>query len=287
MKKYRYVISYIKNEFVYAGHLQALGAASIVFASSVLFNTRIHWSGILVAYLVFYSAYIFDRFKGLKTDSLTNSERTQHILTYKRKIPVIIASVGLFTLILLLYFSNFYALLVAIGVITLGLFYDSFFKKITKKITAFKNFYVALPFAVMVLFPFIFYSHPLTKEIGYSVIIFFSLVLLKMFLLQVFLDIKDIDSDKQQGLRTVPVIIGENNTFKLLKIANIIITFLILSIFLYKNILPKFSLILLLTIPFDFYSLKISKQDKYKGYVLVSMGFILWFILIGITKILI
>lgn len=47
MSNFRKVLKLILNEFIYGGHIQSFGAASVVFVSGILLKIQITW-GILV-----------------------------------------------------------------------------------------------------------------------------------------------------------------------------------------------------------------------------------------------
>ena len=98
----------------------------------------------------------------------------------------------------------------------------------------------------------------------------------------VFLDIKDIESDRKEGLQTIPVMLGIKKTITFLAILNFIGTITIMVLIFYLNVLPKSILMLLFTIPFDFYCYSLVKKQKNFGYILQSGKFILWPFLIFI-----
>ena len=284
--KIKEILNLIWEEFIYGGHLQSLGAASIVFVSGILLEINITWDILFVAYLIFYSLYLYNRFKEIKIDYLTNPQRTEYLKTYINQTPLILLLVILVLIGSLIYFSNVWALIFSLLLVFFGLLYTTTFKNFTKKIPLFKNFYVAAFFASLVFFPVIYYSYPLTKTLILGLLIFATFVYLKTLMMQILLDLKDVESDKKQELLTFPVIFGKEKTFITLKIISILTTTLIPIIFsLYFNIFPKSVLLLFLTIPFDFYCFKIAHQQKYFGYILMSGKFVLWPILILIGEI--
>ncbi len=274
----------IWNEFIYGGHFQSLGAASIVFASAILLNIKVTWNCLFVAYLIFYPLYLYNRFKEIEIDYLTNPRRTEYLKTYIDRTPII-----LFLVIILIgsliYFSNLLALILSLFLVFFGLLYSVIFKKFTRKIALFKNFYVSAFFASLVFFPVIYYSYPLTRVLIVSTSIFTLFVYLKAFMMQILLDLKDLESDKKEGLLTFPVIFGREKTFNALKIISILFTLPIPIISsLYFDIFPKSILMLLLTIPFNFYCFEKAREQNYFGYILSSGEFILWSILILIGE---
>jgi len=119
-----------------------------------------------------------------------------------------------------------------------------------------------------------------------SALVLGMFIFFKAFIVQIFLDIKDIESDRKEGLRTFPIIIGKEKTLIILSISNLIVTITVPIIFsLYLNIFSKLILMLIFTIPFDFYCYSLAKKEKYFGYILQSGEFLLWLFLILIGKI--
>ena len=280
------ILKIVWQEFIYGGHLQSLGAVSIVFVSGILLKINITWDCFFITYLIFYPLYLYNRFKEIEIDYLTNPQRTEYLKTYISQSSLVLPLIILILIGSLIYFSNFWTLIFALLLVFFGLLYSVIFKKLTKKIALFKNFYVAVFFTLLVFFPVIYYSYPLTSTLIFGLLIFMAFVCFKAFMMQILLDLKDVASDKKEKLLTLPVIFGEKKTFNVLKIISILTTIPILLIFsLYFNIFPKSILMLLLTIPFNFYCFKLAREQKYFGYILASGEFLSWSILILIGEI--
>lgn len=278
MKKF---LTFIWDEFIYGGHLQCLGVVGIVYISGFLLEIPISWEVLLSIYLIFYPTYINDRFQWMKLDSLTNPERVKHFKNYLLLIPKLILFSILFLIILLVYIGNFKFSIFALLLLIFGLLYPIYFKNLTKKVIAFKNFYVAIFFAAIAVAPVIYYSYPISTSLIFSLIILMFLIFLKTVLMQVLLDCKDIETDKYLKLLTIPILIGKEKTLSLLKILSPTITFLILFIAVFLlQAFPIQMLILLFTIPFNLYSYKLTQKGNYFGYVLESGEFLFWFILV-------
>ena len=282
MKK---LFNLIWKEFIYGGHSQCLGAVGIVYISSFLLDIKVD-SGILLAtYLIFYPIYINDRFKWIQLDRLTNPERTKHFETYLSLMPKLILLSILFLLILLIYIGNFKFSIFALLLLIFGLLYPLYFKNLTKQIIAFKDFYVAMFFTAIAAASVIYYSYPLSTLMTVSLVGLMLLVFLKTVLMQILLDCKDIESDKSLGLLTIPLLIGKEKTLSFLKISNASITTLILLIAVFFRLFPIRMLILLFTIPFNFYSYNLTQKGNYFGYLLGSGEFLFWLILVLFFKI--
>jgi len=277
------ILKSIWDEFIYGGHLQSLGAASIVFVSGILLKIQITWDILFITYLMVCPIYLYNRFKEINIDYFTNPERTRHLRSYVRFMPTIFYLIVFFLIISLIYFSNLWVLIFGLFLVTLGLLYTAFIKKSTKRIIFFKNIYVSISFVLLPFFLAAYYSY---SVITVSILSLSLFIFIKAFLMQIFLDIKDIESDKKERLQTFPIAVGIKKTLIFLSVFNVIAT-ITLPIFFsfYLNIFPKLILMLIFTLPFDFYCYKLAKKQKYLGYILQSGEFILWPLLILLGEI--
>ena len=276
------IVNSIWNEFVYGGHLLSFGAVSIVYTASILLDIRITWDFLLVVYLGTESVYLYNRFKEYKVDFLTNPERTEHIKKYVKYIPFIIFLMTFSAIVFVVYFNKISALTFGLLLLIIGLLYSLFFKKITEKIIAFKSFFISLMWSLLVLFLAIYYSAP----INLALFLFSVFVFLRFFVSVSFFDIKDIKTDKQEGLKTLAVVLKQSKLWQLLSIIAILAV-LPLIIGVYLRVLPISSLMLFLTIPYTFFYFKQLENKNISPYflynVIVDGEFIFWpfFVLSG------
>ncbi|MFA5368973.1 MAG: UbiA family prenyltransferase [Candidatus Paceibacterota bacterium] len=270
------------RELIHGGHLQSLGVVGITYVSSFLLGINADWKILSLAYLIFYPIYINDRFKWIELDETTNPERTKHIKNYLWLGPKIILFSILLLITLLINIGNLKLTGLSLTILFLGFLYPIYFKNLTKKIFAFKNFYVAFFFATMAILPALYEMQPLANALLISFVIF---VFLKTILMQILLDCKDVEEDRVIGLLTVPALIGKEKTIKFLTVANtlVIISFLFLTGTLI-NSFPWQMVILLLLIPFNFFSYSLAKKQNYYGYILAGGEFMLWPLLIAMIK---
>ena len=276
------IVNSIWNEFVYGGHLLSFGAVSIVYAASILLDIRITWDFLLVVYLGTESVYLYNRFKEYKVDFLTNPERTEHIKKYVKYIPFIIFLMTFSAIVIVVYFNKISALTFGLLLLIIGLLYSLFFKKITEKIIAFKSFFISLMWSLLVLFLAIYYSAP----INLALFLFSVFVFLRFFVSVSFFDIKDIKTDKQEGLKTLAVVLKQSTLWQFLSIIAILAV-LPLIIGVYLRVLPISSLMLFLTIPYTFFYFKQLENKKmspsFLYNVIIDGEFIFWpfFVLSG------
>lgn len=278
-------LEFVYKEFIYGGHLQSLGAASIVYVSSVFLNIELKWSSLVAAYLLFYPLYLYNRWKEIEIDYATNPDRTTHLRKYIHVMPILFWLVVVAIVGFLAYFGNLNSFVFGVILLVLGLLYTTVFKNVTQKIFLFKNIYVAAFFTALVFFTAIYHAFPISGQSAIAIIVLMAFVFLKSFMMQIFLDLKDVACDRKQGLKTLGVIIGEEKTFLALPIISIFATAPIIIFFsLYIHLFSSLILLLLLTIPFDFFSFKLAQNKNYLGYVLESGKFLFWAILILLAK---
>ncbi len=266
------LIKFIWQEFIYGGHLQSLGASAIIFLTSIFLKIKITWDVLIIIYLIFYLIYFYNRWKEIKIDSLTNPERSAHLKKNIHYFSFLFFIIILLLLFLIFYFVNTYSILFISVIFILGILYTSYFKEFTSKIFIFKNIYVSLIFALLPFFTMVYYF-----EFNFSYIFFlFSLfIFLKVLIMQIFLDIKDIESDKK--LKTIPILLGKEKTLKLLQILTILISIFIPIVFsLLIPVLPKIFLVFILTAFLNFYCFELVKKNNHYGYILASGEIFLW-----------
>lgn len=278
------VLKNIWDEFVYGGHLQCLGAVSITYITGFFLNINLQLDSLIISYFLSYPIYIFNRWKEIEIDSITNLERTVHFRKYINKIPLIFYFSIIILLLTLLFFGNLNTLIFGIILLFFGILYTTHFKKITRVIPLFKNMCVALSFTLLIFFAITYHGVSL-QEINKNILLFLIIFIFsKAFLMQILLDLKDVEGDKIEKLKTLSVLIGKEKTLSILKLYSPIITFFIVSFFyLLEPSMPISIFVFLFTIPFNLYSFKLI-QKKYSGYILGSSEFLLWGLLIFGSK---
>jgi len=72
----KHVLQFISREAIYTGHLQAIGAAGIVYLAAALFNLPVPLLLLGAVYTLFQGIYYYDRYSDIDIDRETNSKRT-------------------------------------------------------------------------------------------------------------------------------------------------------------------------------------------------------------------
>lgn len=279
------VLRFITREIFYNGHFQTWGSLAIVISAGQLLHIKITWDLLAIVYLSFYLLYLHDRYRSIEIDSLTNIKRSEHVKSIYRYIPAIIG-VGLCSLlVMLLYYGNVFSLIFIACIVVLGFLYPLYFKGLTRKIVAFKNFYVSSVFSILIILPNIYYKISLTEITLSIVIILLAFTFLRGVMMQFFLDLKDIEGDKKEGLKTLGILLGKKKVFTIINIMNIV-TSLTLPILYFASpslMLPPAVLFLVLLTIWNFYFFNLGRRGKYIGFILGSGEFIYWplFVFIG------
>lgn len=272
----------IWDEFVYGGHLLALGLSCMVFMSAMLIGVKITFEFLVVIYLLTLAPCLFGRYVDLKEDALTNPERSSYLSRKAKYIPVMIVSSIVVVVSILLLNRKLPILFIGVGLILFSFLYDLFFKKLTRKIIGFKNLYVGILFSMLVVMMMFYYG----QHFGQAFYLTFTFLFLMTTMGAAFSDIKDIESDKKEGLKTFAVVLGHKKTLFFL----MLVTVLSLVPILYgvtNNILPAFSVALVLVIPYNLYLFRESlRKDVNADYLygfLFDSQLILWlvFVMVG------
>ena len=283
MNKIRSFLNLIWQEFIYGSHLLILGTSGVAFTSAFLLDIPITLDFLLVVYLIFYVIYSYNRLEEFEGDFLTNPSRTRHIKKYINYLPFVIFCSTLVIVFLLIYSGNFWNLIFGLSILLSGVSYTKYFKKITRKIAGFKSFYASFVWALLVLFLSFYYSFPLES----SVFLIFTFIFLRLLTNTIFSDIKDIELDKKDNLKTIPILLGKKKTLNYLHIFNIF-SFVPIVVGVSMNLLPLFSLTLLI---FCLYSIFYLKMVGYKktdvcrlSYMMVDGEYLFWPIILFLSR---
>ena len=270
-------LSQLQDEIVYGGYLAALCSPSFVFSVSILSNIKVNLPILAIAYLIPLIVYSYDYYHDINKDMATNFERATQFNKKAKIYPFIMASYVILLLLLLILFSNYKLILFILTTVLVGMLYTFGFKSFTKKIPGFKNVYTALTWAIAgTFFIPLYYS----MDLNITFMLIFLFIFLKCLPNIIFFDIKDIEGDKKEGLKTVPVLIGKENALNLLRGMNII-AFLPLFAGVYFHLIPAFTMVMLVFLAYSFhYMKKTSKASADEisaiSQTLADAEFILW-----------
>lgn len=280
------VLRFAKDEFIYGSHLLSLGAVGIVMSVAIIMDVAISWDFLVLAYLIFHVIYLYNRYKEFDKDFLTNSERTNHVKRFIKYYPIVILCSVVVIMFILIRRNDTNSFIFGLVMLLMGFAYTDYFKNYTKNIIGFKSIYVAFVWALLVIYFGIY--HNLTINSG--MIILFFYILARWLLNTIYFDYKDVDSDKKENLKTFPVVLEKNKFMHLLSIINTA-SLAPIMIGVFERKIPIFTLSLLF---FYFYGLLYLKSIKKNNiniqkfsYIVVDGEFIVLFIVVYITKIII
>jgi 4-hydroxybenzoate polyprenyltransferase and related prenyltransferases len=264
------------KEIVFGGHLFATGSVSVIMACATVFMVPVSLDILFVSYLLFYAIYLYDYSAGASSDKLTNEERARY-LQCKNKSKCIVVAVSVLMFMVLLTFANTITILIGLGILALGLLYGSHFKKLTKKIPAFKNVFVSLVWSFMALFLFVYYSLPIT----YGALMLALFIFIRMMNIQILFDVRDVEGDIEAGLLTIPALFGEKKYPFILRMINFVSIFFVI-VCVIQGLLPFFTLAIM---PMFYYAVTyidkvVESRKNYSSYVFAACEPIMWALLI-------
>lgn len=275
------IVRYVWYEFIYGGHFLALGDAIALCAMALVLNIPITWDFLVVIYLCVFAANLYNRSDESDHDALTNPIRVKVMEKYTKYFNLITVGSILVSTILILLNASYKVYIFAVITFVISMLYTTVFKKMTKYIVGFKSYVAALFYSLMVILLVLYYNQP----IDLAVILVFIFYFVRIFISNAACDVKDIESDKKRGLKTIAIKFGEKKAMVFLNIVNILSGLLII-IGVIAHILPLFSISLLITIPYAcwyFYlDSRMSSKEAFTNAV-VDGEFIFWlpFVMIG------
>jgi 4-hydroxybenzoate polyprenyltransferase len=271
---------FVYDEFIYGHHWCSLNASAIVLSMMILLGMNIRWEFVIIAYLGTQCIYNYNHYRELDIDDISTSPRVTHIRKYGYIYPLIIKLYGILFFLILILFGNLSSILFGGFLLSLGLVYTTNVKSVSKRMIGFKALYTSISWGLLILFTAIYCSYPLT--IG--VILFFLFVFLRMMIITTFYDIKDISSDRESGLVTLPMIFNDKNSWlNILHILNIISLIPIILGVLF-SILPIYSLLLLPLIFYGFAYIQKAKSNTanihFLSYIVADGDYNIWPVLL-------
>ena len=277
------ILTGIWDEFVYGGHLLSFGLVGVVLTSSFLLRINVTWDFLVIIYLFTLSACLFGRYLGLQQDMVTNPERSEYLGKSYKQLPYRIVTQIIIGLSILMYFRKYQILVLCVAMLIMSFLYDYSIKKYTKRIIGLKNFFIAAIFSLVasLAIPYYSVSIPLQAFVLMEVFVFLMLVIGTSFS-----DIKDIESDRIDRLKTFAVVFGAKKLVSILCVINIIAGVPI-AYGVVAGVFPLFSITLILAIFYNFIYLyesrKVEPDFGFLTNVILDSQFILWpgFVLIG------
>jgi 4-hydroxy-3-methylbut-2-enyl diphosphate reductase len=200
----------------------SVGAAGLCYAATRLQSVADYTSFVLIAFLYVQSMHILNHLTGSKADRFNEPDRARFYLDFRVPLTIIALASGA-TGLVIAYFQGWLPFLILLVISLLGLSYQLtlipkvfagvMYRRI-KDIPGSKTVLIALAWgAVTSLLP------PLSVFGAYSVMDTFIFVWTAalVFVRTAFFDILDMQGDRLVGKETIPILLGENRSLRLLK----------------------------------------------------------------------
>lgn len=270
-------ISSIINEILYGGYYAALGSPFLILSVSFMLDIQTDLPILSISYLLPLIVYSYDYYQDIEKDMKSNSERALYLSKKAQYYPKILFMYVVMLGSLLLLFSNYKLILFILGIVIGGILYSVALKGVTSKIPLFKNIYTALTWALGGTFFIVFYY---SLSITMAFLLLFLFIFLRVLINIVFFDLKDANGDKEEGLKTLPALLGKEKSINILYLLNII-SFIPLFLGIYCHIIPVFSFLLTIFYIYVFYYIKKSKEVHGKKLAIISHAmadseFVIW-----------
>ena len=250
----------VYSEFVYGGHLLALGTASIAGTTALIMGRIPSLSLLVMAYLFTNGAYTMNRLSETEQDEISHPKRTAFIRKRQRFLPAIAAFCFVLGYILALA-RNFYffaALLIPLALSFLYSVGSSGLRRVTgagrfKESFLVKNLVISFAWS---LIPFLVGLYYL--QIPLALVLLSPFIFLRLMVNTVFFDVRDVEADKLYGTKTLPTALGEKSTGRILAVLDLVSLGYMISIVL-LSLLPNYALALAV---FPLYSLAYRARAK-------------------------
>ena len=238
------------NLFAYSNVYLALGVSSLAYASSILLIDSVNIFPLLIVFLMTFSMYTLNRKTDVTEDLVNHPERALFFQKFGK--PLFILAAISYPLALGLSFrGGSWAFLPLLIVLAFGFLYSfpwiprrmgKGYRRL-KDITLLKNLTVAVASAVTCVLVPVFYG---SLSLSVSVIVVFLFIVFRVFMNTISFDMRDLEGDKREGIKTIPVLVGVSKTKLLLYSLNIAVAIMVLISVLY-GALPVLAYFLLLS----------------------------------------
>jgi 4-hydroxybenzoate polyprenyltransferase len=271
------------SEFLYGGHLQALGSVAILATVAALFRAPFAWGLSVAMYAVSYAIYAYNRLFELPVDAATNPVRTAYLAAHERNLWRAFFVSSILAAAVILATASLPGAVFLGAIYAFGLLYTNIFKGFTRFVPGFKSWYVALAFAVLVFLPYAYAGQEIPFK---SLSAFAGWVFWNAAIMQILLDVKDASSDAQAGLITIPVLLGRKRTFRVLAPLTILCALPPLVWASRDSSYPTEIATLAIAPLLSLLAFRIAEKGAYEGYLMESGKFISWPPLLALGRVL-
>ena len=208
-------------------------SANCLFAtyfSYLLFETEPNFKLLFAVFCITFTVYNLNKLTDKKEDLVNLPERMSYI--QDEELLIFVMLISWFMAILLSFSVNFLIIPLILFPFIAGILYSiQIHPKIPrfKDITGLKSFIVAISWVAVVSFiPSIY-----LQNVNIKITLISYLIFIKLFVNAVVFDIRDIEGDRENNIKTIPVVMGLSKTKKLLfAIHSTLIPWLAVSLYL-------------------------------------------------------
>ena len=208
------------REFVYGGHLGALGAPSIAASAAILLGRTPTFALLLMAYLFTYGAYMLNRGSDITQDIISNPVRT-HYLTGRGKYLTTISGICFAIGYVVAFNTNLVFFVALLLPLILALGYSIGSKKLIRVIGArrlkekllVKNVAISFGWSLIPILVGLYY-----QNVSFLLLSFGPFIFLRIMSNTVFFDLRDVKSDGESGVRTIPAVYGSSRAHTIMTI---------------------------------------------------------------------
>jgi len=215
---------------------------------------------------VTYGTYSLNRLTDKEEDAVNSPMRSRYIQS-NEKLLTILAVISYITALLLGWFENIFASCILLIPLLTGIIYSTSIFSVfgiprLKDVFVVKSLLVALSWTVVVAFlPAICFSENLIVVL--SILFFFFI---KSFVNTVLFDVRDMEGDAQNNVKTIPVVVGIFKTKRLLLIIQSVLVIWLLLVF---DLFSTYNIILVVSIIYGyFYIVYFCNPKNHKGFLL-------------------
>lgn len=265
--------------------LIALSASSMALFFSILFYGIFSMTYFLLVFLLTYAVYGMDRLVSMEKDQLSHPERT-HFLQRNRSsftVSVVLAFLGS---LLLAAASGWVAILIPIAPCVVMFYSGDLSQKVfgirkpnLKQYFVIKDLAIASGWAFLLLVTSFYLGNSMTTGQWF----FMIPLLMKLFVMAVVYDFKDINSDRRAGVHTLPIVMGEDFSKLMLHILNTIATLLILLL-VHLDLLPLLGVVFVPAFIYQFLMIHLVQKDAPEWVYLIvcDLEQFFWLVFLGI-----
>jgi len=266
--------------------LLALSAASMALFFSILFFRELSFTYFFVIFLLTYAVYGIDRLASLEEDKFSHPERTRFLRQHRGLFALSVTFTFLISVFLAAISNLVFVTLIPVAPIVVILYSGDLSQRLlgtrgpnVKQYFIIKDVAIASGWALLLFTTSVFLSQPVVSEQW----IFLIPLLMKLCVMAVAYDFKDLSSDRRGGVRSLPIVLGERPTKLLLHFLNFVATIIIL-VLIFFGVLPFLSVVFVPAFIYQFIVIQRVRQDApdWVYFVLCDLEQFFWLLFLGI-----